>query len=44
MEKLGRGGAGSTMNVIRMEHPPDMRGMFDAAAVFYKGKKKENEK
>ena len=44
MEKLGRFVAGRTMNVIRMEHPPDMRGMFDAAAVFYKGKKKENEK
>ena len=44
MEKLGRFVAGRTVNVIRMEHPPDMRGMFDAAAAFYKGKKKENEK
>ena len=43
MEKLGRFVAGRTLGVIRMEHPPDMRGMFDAAAAFYEGKKKEND-
>ena len=39
MEKLERFVAGRTVNVIRMNNQHDMRGLFDAAAVFYKTKK-----
>ena len=39
MDKLERFVAGRTVNVIRMNNQSDMRGLFDAAAVFYKTKK-----
>ena len=41
MQKLERFVAGRTVSVIRMNNQYDMRGLFDAAAVFYK-RKKEN--
>ena len=37
--KLERFVAGRTVNVIRMNNQYDLRGLFDAAAVFYKTKK-----
>lgn len=39
MEKLERFVAGRTVNVIRMNNQYNMRGLFDAAAAFYKTKK-----
>ena len=38
MEKLERFVAGRTVNVIRLNNQYDLRGLFDAAAVFYKQK------
>ncbi len=42
MEKLERFVAGRTVNVIRMNNQNSLRELFDAAARFYKTKKKEN--
>lgn len=38
MEKLERFVAGRTVNVIRLNNQYDLRGLFDAAAIFYKQK------
>lgn len=42
MEKLNRFVAGRTVNVIRMNNQYNMRGYFDAAAAFYKTKRRIN--
>ena len=39
MEKLERFVAMRTVNVTRLNNQYDMRGLFDAAAAFYKTKK-----
>ena len=43
MEKLERFVAGRTVNVIRLNNQYDMRGLFDAAAVFYKQKRRTDQ-
>lgn len=43
MEKLERFVAGRTVNVIRLNNQYDLRGLFDAAAVFYKQKRRTDQ-
>lgn len=43
MEKLERFVAGRTVNVIRLNNQYDMKGLFDAAAVFYKQKRRTDQ-
>ena len=43
MEKLEHFVAGRTVNVIRLNNQYDMKGLFDAAAVFYKQKRRTDQ-